>query len=223
MTQTIIFHYSSVCEIPACMCVDAEVALMLRGTALTEDGKAYIAGTITAIDETATNAYDITIEYDDATLGELVPVFGVDGNVCDPICITECSWLWAVIRVSETVNNPPLINRHYTLYNSAQWVEDGTFDVPRIPFATGYRLSAVHLTCTTYDENTEIVAELRVGSTLIASYTGNLAAQVEMTIAVTDLDYDELPVLTISGTTNAIYEEAAKGLVLELLGIIIPV
>ena len=220
--QTIVFHYTSPCVIPDCMCVGADVALMLKGTSLTEDGKPYVRGTITIIEQTGTNAYDVTIEYDESTLGELVPSFGVEGTCCDPVCITECSWLWSVMRLLESATGASMVNRHYTLYDSSQWVADGVFDVPRIPFATGYRLSAVHLTCFRYDENTIITAELRVGSTLIASYTGPLDAQAVLEIDVTDIAYDEMPVLTISGTDSSVYEEAALGLVLELIGIIIP-
>jgi hypothetical protein len=118
---------------------------------------------------------------------------------------------------------PGLIARSFTIYEDAEWVEDGTFDLKRIPLDPGYRVTSAKLTCNRYDNDTDVTVRLKVGSTIHAEFIGDLGSIATMNIIDRDLDLDVLPRLEISGTTNAVYLDGAKGLVLELMGIIVPV
>lgn len=227
--KTAVKHYADQCDMPSCICVDGPVVVFLRGDLLTTDGKPYFPGTVTLIDILTTGGVDVTIQYDDSTLpiveGEPMEViFPVsdDATVCDPDCAAECDWFTKVRRMLDAEGTGGLLNRWYILYESNEDVANGTFEIPRIPFEPGFRITDLRITCFVYDLNTTGTFTLKVGATNIAQFVGNLAQQRQMTILVTDLLNDELPELHITGLTNGVYGLAAAGLVLEFIGIIVP-
>jgi hypothetical protein len=227
--QNVVKHYADECDMPSCICVDGAVVIFLLDDELTTDGKPYFPGTVTEIEILTTGGVDITIQYDDATLplveGEPMAVIfppAEDATVCDPDCAEDCDWFTKVRRMMDAEGNGGLLSRWYIAYTSEEDVANGVFQIPRIPFDPGFRLTDVRITCFTYDINTTGTFTLKVGATNIAQFVGNLAQQRQMTILVTDLLNDELPELHITGVTNGVYGLAAAGLVLELLGIIIP-
>lgn len=224
-------HYASLCDMPQCMCVGCPVKVFLKDDQLTTDGLPYFEGIVTAILELSSGGIDVTIQYQDTTLpvvdgDPLVVEFSstsAAGNVCDPDCAGDCDWITKVIRLVQSALPGGLINRHYQLFASGDCVANGSFDIPRIPFVPGYRLTDVRLACFTYDINTTATFQLKKGATVIAEFIGSLAQQRQMTILVPDLLNDELPELHITGLANAVYGLCAEGLVLELIGIKTPV
>lgn len=229
MLQTAEKHYLALCDMPQCMCVGCTVFIFFKDPDLSTDGLPYIMGTVTAIEELTSGGVDVTIQYDDATLPVTDPEFEVifpgvaeEGTVCDPDCGGVCDWVTKVKRMIESALPGGLINRHYQLYTSEEDVANGVFLLPRIPFVPGYRLTDVRITCFTYDLNTSATFELKVGASVKANFTGTLAQQRQLAILDSDLDNDELPELHITGLTNNVYGLAAAGLVIELIGIIVP-
>jgi hypothetical protein len=218
--------YLDACDVPTCMCADAEVVFFLKDDLLTLSGKAYVDGTVVSVTELSTGAVQVVIQYDDADLpdvdGEKLEVIfpGVvaEGTVCDPDCAGECSWVKKVFSVLSSIGQGGIINRPYLIYPFSENVIDGQFELPRIPFPTGYRLTSVRLTCRTYDINTTTTVELRIGSTVYAQFIGDLREQRAMNILIPVLPYDQMPELHLNGTVSSIYLLAAKGLVLEMIG-----
>ena len=219
-------HYASPCSKPDCICVDADVVFFIRGNTLATDGKPYILGMVTSVTALTTGGVDVVISYDDGSLPvdfEMTLDDGVDqGTVCDPDCFNEGSWLWKVNKLIGAGQNPAIINRAHPVYLNTQHVVNNTFDLARIPFDQGLRLTALKITCARYDVNTTLTATLKVGSTVIGSYTGNLAHMRGLTIAATDLAPDAKPTLYISDVASTIYDDGALGLVLEMIGILVP-
>lgn len=230
MLQQVVKHYLALCDMPQCMCVDCSVFIFLKAPTLTTDGLPYFMGTVREIEELSSGGVDVTIEYDDATLplveGDPMevtfPSVSVEGSVCDPDCAGPCDWLTKVQRMMESALPGGLINRHYQVYDPDESAANGVFDLPRIPFVPGYRLTDVRVTCFTYDINTTCTIQLKVGSTVKAQFTGNLAQQRQLTILSTDLANDALPQLHITSLVNGVYGLDAQGLVIELIGIIQP-
>jgi hypothetical protein len=224
--QIITKHYANPCDKPDCICEDAEVALFFRGETLTTDGKAFFVGTISTVTALTTGGVDVVIAYDDATLPAEFTVIlddGLDlGTVCDPDCYSEGSWVWKTSKMIGAGQNPAIISRPHVIYLNTQHVANNVFDLPRIPFSQGMRLTSVKITCNRYDANTTLVAKLKLGSTVIAQFTGSLAQMRAMTISVTDLVADVKPTLHIESVASTIYDDSSLGLVLELIGILIP-
>lgn len=227
MTQQVTKHYEALCDMPRCICPAMPVAMFLKNGLLTTDAKPYIEGVVISVTEDGSGGIDVVISYDDTTMPTeeetlVVVSFGDEGTACDPDCLDECSWLSKVLSLQAT-GSSRIINRFYQLFGPDEDVTTGVFDIARIPFPTGFRLTDVRLTCYTYDINTTLDVTLQVGADLKAHATGQaLGAQVALTIDAALLPYDGKPVLTIPGLTNGVYGMAAKGLVLELIGIIEP-
>lgn len=224
--HTVTKHYASPCDKPDCICEDAEVAFFFRGDTLTTDGKAFVVGTVSTVTELSTGGVDVVIAYSDTTLPaefELVLDEGLTlGTVCDPDCYSDCSWVKKVEKMIGAGQNPAIISRPHVVYMNDEHVVNNVFDLPRIPFDEGMRLTAVKITCARYDANTTLVATLKVGSTTIAAFTGSLAQMRGLAIAVNDLTADQKPTLHLSSVSSTIYEDGALGLVLELIGVLIP-
>lgn len=227
--KTAVVHYTADCDMPACMCVDCDVFVHLKGDLLTTDGLPYIMATVVSIIAAASGGIDVTLHYDNATLPvdgsdpiDLVFGSGEDANACDPDCAGNCDWMTKVKRMIESALPGGLINRHYQLYVDGETVENGAFLLPRIPFEPGFRLTDVRITCFVYDINTEGTFQLKVGASVKAEFIGNLAQQRQLTILVPDLANDALPELHITGLTNGVYGLAAEGFVIELIGIVQP-
>lgn len=227
--QTVVKHYADECDMPACICVNGPVVIFLMGELLTTDGHPYFPGTVTVIDILTTGGVDVTIQYDDSTLpivdaAPLEVIFppAAEATVCDPDCNDDCDWFNKVRRMLDAEGTGGLLSRWYILYESTADVANGVFEIPRIPFEPGFRITDLRITCFNYDINTTGTFTLKVGATNIAQYVGNLAQQRQLTILVQDLLNDELPELHITGLTNGVYGLAAAGLVLEFKGIIIP-
>lgn len=220
--------YDEVCNMPECMCANCPIFIFLRNGALTSDGKPYIIGTITLINQLSTGGIEITFTYDDATLpvvGEdpIEITFGVDGTACDPDCGSDCSWLVKMLAVLDTAAISGLQNRHYILFPEGEPVEDGTFQLPRIPFSPGgLRLTTVRITCFDYNANTQGTFNLKVGATIIASFTGTLAEQRVLALVpgLETIAYDAKPVLECIDVEQVVYEAFALGLVVELIGVL---
>lgn len=227
--KTAVKHYEAQCDMPSCICVDGPVVMFLKDDRLTTDGKPYLPGTVTVINILTTGGVDVTVQYDDTTLplvdgDPILIVFPVseDATACDPDCSDECDWFTKVRRMLDAEGTGGLLNRWYIAYLSNQDVANGSFDIPRIPFEPGFRLTDLRLTCSTYDINTTGTFRIKVGATTVAEFIGNLAQQRQMTILVPDLLNDEMPELHITGVANGVYGLAAAGLVVEFIGIIIP-
>ncbi len=224
--KTITKHYANPCDKLDCICEGADVALFLAGDVLTTAGKAYVAGIVSSVTALSTGGIDVVIAYDDAPLPVdfevSFTVGSTEGTVYDPDCLTPGSWLWKTEKLFGAGQNPAIINRAHPVYLNDEHVADNTFDLARIPFGEGMRLTAVKLTCARYDANTTLTATLKVGSTVIASYTGTLARIRAMEIAVNDLLEDEKPTLYVTDVESVIYSDGALGLVLELIGILVP-
>lgn len=229
--HNVIKHYESACDMPPCMCVDCPVFIFLKGDLLTTGGLPYLMGTVTAIEDAASGGIDVTIQYDDTTLpldGEdklviIFPSASAEGTACNPDCAGECDWVTKVQRMLESASPVSLLSRHYILFSDIQEVANGSFLLPRIPFLPGMRLSDVRITCFVYDINTTATFQLKVGATVKAEFIGNLAMQRQFNILSADLLNDVLPELHITGLANGVYGLAATGLVIELMGIHIPV
>ena len=228
-TRTATYHLEDPCDLPSCIAEDAEVVFFLMDGESTTDGKPYLPATVTEVQELSTGGIDVTVSYSDNTLP--VDLRGVDGIVfpdqanptaCFPDCYGDCDWVMKLIRVAESAVTTSTLTRTYTIYEDAEWVEDGTFALKRIPFDPGFRITAAKLTCNRYDANTDVVVRLKVGSTVHCEYIGDLTSIATMSIIDRDLDLDVLPSLQISGTTNAVYLDGAKGLVLDLIGVQVP-
>lgn len=216
---------------PQCMCVDCDILIFLRNGALTSDGKPYIVGHVTQVLQLSSGGIQVTFTYDDATLPteeideEDVPIeisFGEDGTACDPDCFTDCSWASKVLSLLENATIAGLQNRHYILYQDDEPVADGSFNLPRIPFTPGFRLTSVRITCFTYNANTEGTFNLKVGATTIASFEGTLEEQ-RVLVLVPGLEliaYDAMPVLECVDVAQTVYEAFALGLVIELIGVL---
>lgn len=213
------------------MCQGCPIFLFLRDDLLTSEGKPYIIGTITLIEQLSTGAVEVTFTYDDSTLptegeGEdeapIEITFGEDGTVCDPDCGVECSWMAKVLSLINSATVSGLQNRHYILYAENQNVENGVFSIPRIPFPTGLQLTSVKLSCFTYNENTQGNFQIKVDGVGIAAFSGTLAEQRAMTVApgLEIIDYDKMPILECTDVEQVVYGEFALGLVLELIGVI---
>jgi len=69
---------------------------------------------------------------------------------------------------------------------------------------------------------TTLTLNLKVGSTVVAQYIGNLSAQKSATILVNDILNDQKPIVEITGTAYANYATAAKGLIVTLIGVVSP-
>ena len=227
--KTAVKHYANQCDMPSCICVDGPVVMFLKNDRLTTDGKPYFPGTVTTITLLTTGGVDVTVQYNDATLPlvlgvpiEVIFPLAEDATVCDPDCADECDWFAKIRRMLDAEGTGGLLNRWYIAFTSAQDVANGVFEIPRIPFEPGFRLTDVRLTCFNYDINTTGTFEVKVGATVIAEFVGNLAQQRQMTILVPDLLNDEMPELHCSGVANGVYGLAAAGLVVEFIGIIIP-
>lgn len=232
MILTATKHYEALCDMPSCICVDCEVYLFINRTLdlLTTDGKPYIIGTVISITEVPSGGLDVVISYDDSTLPEnpatgetlvvTFPTGAQDGTVCDPACKTGCDWV--TLMLSIVGNAVGVINKEYLIYAFNQHVVDGASYLPRICFPNGFLLTDVRISCTTYDINTTADFTLKIGSTTIASYSGNLSAQKQFTLLQPLMGYDELPDFRIDNLTNGVYGDFAEGLVLELIGVIAP-
>lgn len=221
-------HYADPCDKPRCLCDTTDVYLFLRDGRETTEAtpKPYLNGTITECVDLGVGGIDVRISVDDTIMplddedAPIVPLFddgSDDGTLCDPLCAEECDWMSLVLRMIEWAGRA-IVNRHYQLYNPDEPVENGVFLVPRIPFDPSYHLVDVRITCYVYDVNTTGTFQVKVGSTVIAQFTGNLANQRQLSILVPDLLNDELPELHITGLTNGVYGLSAKGLVLEFIG-----
>lgn len=231
--HNVVKHYASTCDMPQCMCEGCEVFIFLKDDQLTTSGLPYIMGTVTAIVNASSGGVDVTVQYSDlllplvgdppAKLEIIFPSASIEGTACNPDCAGECDWITKVKRMLESATENTLLQRHYILFNDEQDVANGSFLLPRIPFLPGMRLSDVRLTCFTYDINTTGTFRLKVGSSVKAQFIGNLAQQRQFTILSADLLNDVLPELTITGLTNGVYGQAAVGLVIELMGIHIPI
>jgi hypothetical protein len=231
-SQNVTKHYNSACDMPNCICPNASVFLWMQRQLLTTNGFPYFMGTVTTVTEVPSGGFDVVINYDDALLPndpstgqKLVPDFPSSasaGTVCDPDCNTDCSWVTRMLQVLHAGSSGGVISRSYLVFGQNQDVANGAFDIPRIPFLTGYRLTDVRITCFGYDTNTSAAFLLKVGAVVYASYTGNLSGQKQLAIAHPVIAYDEMPLLQISGLVNGVYGQSAKGLVLELIGIINP-
>ena len=222
--------YAELCDMPACICEDAEVVFFLKGGLLTTDGLPYVAGTVVSVTQLSTGAVEVVIQYDDSTLPEvegeplevIFPGAAVEGTVCAPDCAGECDWMGKVLAVQEAADPNTLFHLERQIYAPANYVADGTFVTPRMALSPGLRLSAVKLTCDTYDAGTTLTLNVKVGSTIIAQYVGNLSAQKSATILVTDILNDQKPVVEFTGTAYVNYATAAKGLFVTLLGVLAP-
>lgn len=225
-TRTSTYHVEDLCDLPSCIQEDAQVLIFLMDGDLTTDGKAYFNATVVEVDQLSTGGVDVTVSYEDSTLPN--DLQGEDGltigeDVCTPDCAGDCDWAGKMINTIESSATSNLITRSMVIYEDAEWVEDGTFDLKRIPLDPGYRITSAKLTCNRYDNDTDVTVRLKVGGTIHAEYIGDLGSIATMSIIDSDLDLDVLPRLEISGTTNAVYLDGAKGLVLELMGLIVPV
>jgi hypothetical protein len=220
--------YLDACDVPTCMCADAEVVFFLKDDLLTLSGKAYVDGTVVSVTELSTGAVQVVIQYDDADLpdvdGEKLEVIfpGVvaEGTVCDPDCAGECSWVKKAKALGS--ESEPVFYLERQIYGASNWVADGQFSTPRIALTPGLRLTAVRLTCHQYDAGTSLTLNLKVGATIHAQYVGNLSAQKGATILVADLPNDVLPEVEITGVTYANYATAAKGLIVTMIGTTMP-
>ena len=221
-TQTVTKHYANICAKPDCIVEGAAVIFFFRNDALSPGNLPYIEGLVTLVVETATGAIDATFSYDDADLPDGVDMILDDpdtvGTVCDPDCFGEGSWLWKVQKLTDRDVNPSIINRSQTIYAPDEHVVNNTFNLARIPYTGGLRLSAIRLTCDRYDTNTTIAATIKVGATSIATFTGTLASIRGMTLLVTDLTLDQKPVLELTSVSSVIYADGALGLVVEMIG-----
>ncbi len=227
-TKNVIKHYTTDCDLPRCMCVDQPVRVFFKDGVITTDAKPYIDGTVTALTQRSDSGWDLTFTYSDTTAPTgftmVFPTASAPGNVCDPDCFGECDWLWKVQQMIDAAPlGVPLMDRAYQIYLPDQWVENGVFDLPRIPFDEGFRVSEIKLTCGRYDPNTTTTIVLTIDGTTYASFSGSLNHARGMNIAHTDMLHDKQPVLTITGTTSAVYADAALGLVIEIVGMLIPV
>ena len=222
--------YSELCLMPACICENADVVFFLQGGLLTTAGLPYVAGTVVSVTQLSTGAVEVVIQYDDATLptvdGEklevVFPGAAVTGSVCAPDCSGECDWMGKVLAVQAAADPRTEYLLERQIYAPANWVANGTFVTPRMALSPGLRLSAIKLTCDTYDSGTTIEFDLKVGSTVIAQYIGNLSAQKSATILVNDILNDQKPVVEITDTAYTNYATAAKGLIVTLLGVKTP-
>lgn len=228
--QTAVKHYLALCDMPQCMCAPCPVYIFLKDPELTTDGLPYFMGNVTLIDALASGGVDVTISYDDATL----PLDGADpievifpgvaevGTVCDPDCAGPCDWVTKVTRMLESALPGGLQHLQYRMYDVDEDVANGVFPLPRIAYQPGFRMTSVRITCHLYDINTTLTVELKVGATVHATFTGNLAMQRGLTIIDVDLDNDELPELHITGLANGVYGLAAAGFVIDIFGIVKP-
>lgn len=233
---TSVKHYTNACDKPDCLTLNSPARVFFRAGATTTDGQPFIDGTITNIAQRSDGGYDVSFRYVTATIrpGFIVtfPTAISSGNVCDPDCMSECSWLWKVQKVADGVNQAALINRSYLLINSATHLANATYYIPRMPFALGLNLTSVKLTCHKYDHGTSATFTLRYRTTADAAtpdaslpicgvYSGNLDSQKPITISVPVIPYDAELVLTITGTTQSVYVNSTLGLTLELLGFMV--
>jgi hypothetical protein len=222
--------YSEVCLMPACICEDADVVFFLQGGLLTTAGLPYLAGTVVLVTQLSTGAVEVVIQYDDATLPEvdgetlqvIFPGAAVTGTVCAPDCAGDCDWMGKVLAVQEAADPQTQYLLERQIYAPANWVANGTFVTPRMTLSPGMRLSAVKITCDTYDSGTTLTINLKVGATVVAQYVGNLSAQKSATILVNDILNDQKPTVEITGTAYVNYATAAKGLIVTLLGVTTP-
>lgn len=222
--------YDEVCLMPACICEDAEVVFFLQDDLLTTAGLPYVVGTVVSVTQLSTGAIEVVIQYDDATLpivdGEklevIFPGAAVVGTVCAPDCSGICDWMGKVLKLWETVEPITAYKDPYQIYAPANWVADGQFEIPRMANLPGLRMFRVAIACSTYDSGTTLTLNLKIGSTVVAQYVGNLSAQKSATILVTDILNDQKPIVEITGTAYTNYATAAKGLVVTTFGVNIP-
>ena len=222
--------YDEVCLMPACICEDAEVVFFLQDDLLTTAGLPYVVGTVVSVTQLSTGAIEVVIQYDDATLpivdGDklevIFPGASVVGTVCAPDCSGICDWMGKVLALIANTDLQSTYLLERQIYTPANWVADGTFVTPRMTLSPGMRLAAVKITCDTYDSGTTLTLNLKVGSTVVAQYIGNLSAQKSATILVNDILNDQKPTVEITGTAYTNYATAAKGLIVTLIGVVSP-
>ena len=234
---TSVKHYTTACDLPKCMTVNSPARVFFRAGVMTTNGVPYIDGTIVSVVQRSDGGFDVGFQYVTATIPPgfviVFPTAISSGNVCDPECMSECSLFWKIQKMIDGVNQAAIVNRSYLLVNSATHLANGTFYIPRMPFATGFNLTAAQLTCHFYDHGTSAAFTLRYRTTANAAvpdaslpicgfYSGNLDAQKPITISVPVIPYDAELVLVISGTTQSVYMNSTLGLTLELLGVIVP-
>ncbi len=224
-SRTVVKHFIEACDLPSCLTNGSTATVFFKDGRLTTDVKPFIDGTITAITQTSSGGYDVSFTYNDATMPFVImfPTGSAAGNSCDPDCLTECSWVWKMRKsIPQSLIPLNLLVRAYQLYSFDAWVANGTFDLPRIPFDEGFRMTEVKLTCFTYDPSTTATIELKVDGVTIASFSGSLLHCRGMNIAIRDIAHDKMPMVVITNVTSAVYDDAALGLVIEIVGTLIP-
>lgn len=223
-TQALTYTFASLCDKPACMCEGSTVWMFLRGTTLMTDGKPAVEGQVASIVQNEDGSVAVEITYNDSTLPEgftvIAPTTDDDGTVCPPDCISECSWLWKAKKLVSSGSETSILNRTYQLAESDEHIADGTWDLPRIPFDRGLRLSDVKLTCSRYDEHTSATITVKLNEAIVASYSGILGAAQSLHIFIQDLDLDDQLQVIISNTAADVYEDGALGPVIELVGVL---
>lgn len=230
MTETATKHYDALCDMPNCMCVACEVYLFLTRGLVTTTSQPYIIGTVVSITEVPSGGVDVVISYDNSILpddpdtGETVVItFGTgasDGTACDPDCKSDCAWVDKVIALIGPNSSGGVISRDYQIFGETEEVADTAPQIPKIPFPTGFKVTGVWLTCYAYDPDTTGKFHLLVNTTLYATYEGNLSGVKALTILHDTIPQDAEIVLQITNVVNGVYGAAAKGLVIEFLGVI---
>lgn len=234
---TVVKSYTNACAKPATLTLNSNARVFFRSGVTTLNGQPYIDGTIVAVVQRSDGGYDVSFRYVTATIPPGFTVtFGTSissGNVCDPDSLAECTWLWKTNQLIAGIDLNTLVDRLCSLVNNATHLSNATYYLPRIPFADGFHLTALKLSCHFYDSGTSATFTLRYrtpgnASTpdsslpICATYAGNLSGQKAMTISVPIIPYDSELVLIISGTTQSVYANSTLGLTLDAIGYIIP-
>lgn len=224
--------YPSTCDKPLCLCVGVNVFMFLMDGTLTTDGKPFLLGEVTAVTEQSDLSVIVQITYQDSNIptGGWVfsfPVGGSGGTVCAPDCLGPCDWMTKVTTLTGFGREPLVLNPivfQYTLSEPDALIVNGTYTLPRMGLPEGFRLREVTLTGQQYDDNTSFNFTLNVegvGNVPITNITQRHASNITPTI--TDIQWDDSIEVVIADVAWLFEPTAALGLVVNLVGDLIPV
>lgn len=235
--RTVVKHYVAACDLPSCLCLNSPARVFLKADRTTIDGKPFLDGTVSALSQRSDGGYDLSFTYSEVTAPPgfvaLFPTASAGGNVCDPDCMDECSWMWKLQKMIDGIDQAALIKESYQIVPQDTHLSNSITYIPREIFATGFHLTQIALTCHTYDHGTSasFVLRYRVQSDtttpdgslpICAGYNGNLGTQKAMTIVQAVIPFNAELVLMISGTNTAVYDDSTLGLTLQTVGFIVP-
>ena len=230
--QTAEITYTDTCSKPLCLCVDTPVFLFLQDGELTTDNRPFLLGVVTSVVEQSDLSVVVTISYDDSTQpgGGWVfsfPVGGSGGTVCAPDCIGPCDWMTKVLALTGLDRDPLIQNPIVFQYEIANWkdlIANGTFTLARMGVPEGFRLRSVTLTCDRYDLDTSFNFTLNVEGVPNVPLTTITASQAQILIPdITDIQWDDEIEVVIADVAWLFPDTAARGLIVNLIGDLIPV